>query len=226
MRRQDTAPPQLGERRGRHLRAGAQERAGWRRPALLLWTALTAGCAAALAIVYISLAGPAARQPAAGGIDQAWSRPDVAVTSVPSAPPAPRPTPTTRTLQGSPAVNRIESFSRHPDGLQVQIEEAEWWPAPGSRRLELVKALVRIRNGTGRRFDPKGAVVVLRYGKSRAAATVVEPGHFAGTLTRGADSFAQWLFTLPAGHHDQLEVVVTVAPDRQPLAFRGGADLP
>jgi hypothetical protein len=37
---------------------------------------------------------------------------------------------------------------------------------------------------------------------------------------------AQWLFAVPRGESDNLEIEVAAGPGRQPLLFRGPADEP
>jgi hypothetical protein len=188
---------------------------------------VTTICAAALVAVLIGAAvdepGPPASEPTL-----VTASPVLGATPA-SGPPTTRPTPTTTTLalmRGSPRVNRIEEFSAYPDGVQVQIEEAEWWVAPGSVRMHLVKALVRIRNRSGRSFDPGDATVAARYGPKRATARLVESGRFTGAVRPGAQRFAQWLFAVPAGDSDNLEIEVSASRDRQSLLFRGPADQP
>jgi len=213
---------------GRHLRTrnengdvdGAPARR--RHPARVLWATLTAiGTAALVAVLVAATLGETRRPPSAPAPTFTTGSALLAV------PPSTRPTPTTVPLvRGSPRVNKIENFSAYKDGIQVQIEEAEHWPAPGGVRMHLVKALVRIRNRSSKSFDPGQAAVTTRYGRKRATARLVEPGRFTGSIAPGAQRFAQWLFAVPATEIDDLEIEVTAGRGREPLLFRGHADEP
>jgi len=213
---------------GRHLRTrsgngnGDGAPARRRRPAkVLLATSSAIGAAALVTVLVAATLGEAGRPPSAPAPTFTTG------SALLDAPPSTRPTPTTVPLmRGSPRVNQIEAFSAYPDGIQVQIEEAEHWPAPGGVRMHLVKALVRIRNRSGRSFDPGQAAVTTRYGRKRTTARLVEPGRFAGSIAPGAQRFAQWLFAVPATEIDDLEIEVTAGRGRQPLLFRGHADEP
>jgi hypothetical protein len=190
----------------------------------VLWAFLVAACVLPVVAVLVGVGvGETGRRPRAPAPAPTFTT----GADVLGAPPSTRPAPTTTTLvRGSPRVNRIEAFSAYPDGLQIQIEEAEHWPAPGGVGLELVKVLVRIRNRSDRSFDPSRAEVTTRHGGKRTTARLVQPGRYAGRIAPGAQRFAQWLFAVPESDIDDLEVEVAAGRDRQPLLFRGPADEP
>lgn len=88
-----------------------------------------------------------------------------------------------------------------------------------------VGAVVRVRmtNGTGRAVDLSSASVTFIDGRGQAGVpTVASPAkHFAGRLVAGGHADATYVFTLPQGVHQPVQIYVSYSAGATIAHFRG-----
>ena len=174
---------------------------------------------------------------------QTDSPPPASSTSSPSAGPDARPSsgPTTKPTPGSLKPVRVEEvtperprrlteaapFGKNVTLRIVDVAEVQGKArGPGQISGPAVRMKVRLTNGSSRPVSLEQMVVAVASGKDRApAAGLTDPAsqHFEGVLKPGRSVTGVYVFSVPAGDRDQLEVTVSSSSDVPVVVFQGSA---
>jgi hypothetical protein len=110
--------------------------------------------------------------------------------------------------------------------LGARVAHRSPYAAGGRASWPVVVVRVRLRNGTGERFDADLTEVGLRYGADgETAEQVFQDGveELSGTIPPGGSATGSYAFSVPRGEADRLTVEVAPSWDAESATYSGAA---